>query len=64
MSQKHRHLLDLMGPCAPKESVSIYKKLLRVTDYISGMTDRFATGMFRQIQGIATGTMTPAPLRK
>ncbi len=31
----------------------IYDRILRVTDYVSGMTDRYALSMFRRIQGIA-----------
>lgn len=31
----------------------IYHRILRVTDYVSGMTDRYALSMFRRIQGIA-----------
>lgn len=31
----------------------IYDRILRVTDYVSGMTDRYALSMFRRIQGIS-----------
>jgi len=62
--QKNKHLIDLMGSCAPDKSFDNYTKLLYVLDYVAGMTDRFATGMYRQIQGITTGSMTPATLLK
>ncbi|MCA9808382.1 MAG: hypothetical protein KC476_10550, partial [Cyanobacteria bacterium HKST-UBA06] len=32
---------------------SPYDILLRVTDYVSGMTDDYATDMYRKLQGIA-----------
>ena len=58
---KNRHLISLMGRMKPKSSDTRYEKLLKVTDFISGMTDRFAVGMYRQLQGITTGSLTPAP---
>ena len=61
-STKHAHLRTLMGACVPDEQVSIYERLRRVVDFVSGMTDRYALGMYRQIRGITTGSMTPAPL--
>lgn len=30
-----------------------YLKILKVTDYISGMTDSYAVSLFRQIKGIS-----------
>lgn len=59
---KVQHLRKLMGYMHPRPTDSRYQRLLRVTDFISGMTDRFAVGMYRQLQGIATGGMTPAPV--
>ncbi|MDZ8258273.1 deoxyguanosinetriphosphate triphosphohydrolase [Nostoc sp. ChiQUE01b] len=32
-----------------------YNKILRVTDYISGMTDSYATSLFQQFSGISLG---------
>lgn len=64
ISQKNKHLINLMGTCAPDDSYDIYNKLLHILDYISGMTDKYAIGMYRQIQGITTGGMTPATIIK
>jgi dGTPase len=38
---------------APEEDN--YQKILRVTDYLSGMTDSFATSLFQQFSGISLG---------
>ncbi|MFH1804931.1 MAG: hypothetical protein ABID63_08600 [Pseudomonadota bacterium] len=32
--------------------VGPYEKIMRVMDYISGMTDRYAVTLFRKLQGI------------
>jgi dGTPase len=61
-SGKNRHLLVLMGEGAPKNEDSDYEVLMKVLDFVSGMTDRFALGMYRQLEGISLGGMTPAPL--
>ncbi|NJK50071.1 hypothetical protein HC931_19770 [Candidatus Gracilibacteria bacterium] len=37
----------------PVEGDSCYDKLLKVTDYISGMTDSYATTLFQQLKGIS-----------
>jgi dGTPase len=63
-TQKNRHLIDLMGTCAPKARFDTYTKLLYVLDYVSGMTDKYAIGMYRQIQGITTPGSTPATIIK
>ncbi|MFH1804929.1 MAG: deoxyguanosinetriphosphate triphosphohydrolase [Pseudomonadota bacterium] len=34
------------------ETVGLYEKIMRVMDYISGMTDRYAVTLFRKLQGI------------
>ena len=39
----------------PAESESSYSKILRVTDYISGMTDSYATSLFQKLKGISLG---------
>jgi len=63
-TQKDRHLINLMGASAPDTTFSTYTKLLYVLDYVSGMTDKYATGMYRQIQGITTPGSTPATILK
>ncbi|MFQ4143816.1 deoxyguanosinetriphosphate triphosphohydrolase [Chlorogloeopsis sp. ULAP02] len=37
----------------PDDNDDIYNKILRITDYISGMTDSYATSVFQQISGIS-----------
>jgi dGTPase len=37
----------------PDAGDSCYDKLLKVTDYISGMTDSYATTLFQQLKGIS-----------
>ncbi|MGB5711465.1 MAG: deoxyguanosinetriphosphate triphosphohydrolase [Waterburya sp.] len=37
----------------PIEGDSLYSNLMRITDYISGMTDTYATELFQQLQGIS-----------
>lgn len=61
-SAKSKRLFTLMGEDAPKGDYSPYETLLKVIDFVSGMTDRFALGMYRQLDGISLGGMTPAPL--
>lgn len=56
-----KKLLKLMGTCRPDDCITSYEKVMRVNDFVSGMTDRFALGMYRQIKGISHGGMTPAP---
>ena len=40
-----------MGINAPNESDSIYTAYLRVIDFISGMTDNYATFISKQFSG-------------
>jgi len=51
ISLKSAHLLRVMGEMAPKEDDSLYQKYLKVTDYISGMTDNYATYLAKQLTG-------------
>jgi dGTPase len=37
----------------PDSDEDVYNKIFRITDYISGMTDYFATGLFQQFSGIS-----------
>jgi len=34
------------------DAPDLYSRLMRVMDYISGMTDRYAVTLFRKLQGI------------
>jgi dGTPase len=48
---RQRKLLDLL-PDPPGPDASPYTRLLRVTDHLSGMTDRYAIATFRKLRGI------------
>jgi len=50
-----------MGRMNPEDSDSNYQKIMRVVDFIAGMTDRYALGIYRQLKGIAVSSSTPAP---
>ena len=56
-SIKSQHLVRLMGRDLPIEETNPEQKLRSVVDFISGMTDRFALGMYRQLEGISLGGM-------
>ncbi|OWY64648.1 deoxyguanosinetriphosphate triphosphohydrolase [cyanobacterium TDX16] len=38
---------------ADDENLDLYKKILKVTDYISGMTDSYAVSVYKKIKGIS-----------
>jgi dGTPase len=48
---KYKRILDLMGEEHPTEKNSYYENLLKVTDYVSGMTDNYATYVANQFSG-------------
>ncbi|WP_449420491.1 deoxyguanosinetriphosphate triphosphohydrolase [Phormidium nigroviride] len=54
-STKKGKLLKLMLPkeYCPADSDSSYSKILKITDYISGMTDSYATTLFQELKGIS-----------
>ncbi len=60
-SFKSWRLCGLMGDMTPKPEDDPYRLLLRVCDFVGGMTDRFAVGVYRQVKGISLGGLTPAP---
>jgi dGTPase len=60
-SFKSQRLYHLMGDMKPDVTMPTYDALMRITDFVSGMTDRYAVGVFRQIKGITLGSLTPAP---
>lgn len=47
-----RNLLQLMGSYAPPAGESHYKGLMRILDYIGGMTDNYAMRLAKRIRGI------------
>lgn len=52
LSFRQNRALDLMGINAPKNSDDLYLSYLRVIDFISGMTDNYATFVSKQLAGI------------
>ena len=55
-TKRQRKTLDLLGQNGAVEdprALSRYERLLRVTDYVSGMTDRYALALYRRIRGIS-----------
>ncbi len=46
-------LRRMMGEAAPLAGAGPYDKLLAVTDFISGMTDRFAVSTYQAVRGIS-----------
>jgi dGTPase len=54
VSYKSERVLSMMGINAPKAGDKLYESYLKVTDYISGMTDNYASYMARQIGGMGT----------
>jgi dGTPase len=51
ISYRHDRVMRMMGFDAPKPGDELYPALLKVTDYISGMTDPYATRMARELAG-------------
>jgi dGTPase len=49
--RKCRDLLHHDGVCV--DAPTLYERVLRVTDFVSGMTDRGALGTYRRLKGIA-----------
>jgi len=55
LSYKDERALDLMGVNRPAESDDLYRGYLRVVDFITGMTDNYATFIAEQFSGSGTG---------
>ena len=53
LSFRSERILCMMGTNAPKKDDSLYYSYMQVMDYISGMTDSYATHMAKQIGGMA-----------
>ncbi|MDY6825498.1 MAG: deoxyguanosinetriphosphate triphosphohydrolase [Thermodesulfobacteriota bacterium] len=53
LSFRSERILSMMGINAPKRGDSLYYSYMQVMDYISGMTDSYATHMAKQIGGMA-----------
>jgi dGTPase len=54
ISYKSEQVLALMKFEAPQYGDALYPSLLKVTDYISGMTDHYASRMANQLAGMST----------
>ncbi|MEM7556271.1 MAG: deoxyguanosinetriphosphate triphosphohydrolase [Cyanobacteria bacterium P01_A01_bin.84] len=55
-SQKGKLVCQLLPEkYRPQPGESKYQKILKITDYISGMTDSYATSLFQQLSGISLG---------
>lgn len=62
-SEEHRsfkssRILDLLGVKQPDKGLSLYDTMLPFLDYLSGMTDHFATHIAQQIQGLVAPDVT------
>ena len=55
LSYKDERALDLMGVNRPTENDNLYRGYLRVIDFITGMTDNYATFIAEQFSGSGTG---------
>jgi dGTPase len=67
-SLRHEHLLHIVG-LRPKGGIKAPAKgqeraeaVRDMVDFVAGMTDRYALGLFRQIEGISHATSSPMPL--
>jgi len=54
LKKKERRLARLIGDDSILRANTMYDALLCMTDFVSGMTDRFAVETFRQLTGIST----------
>ena len=54
ISYKSSRVLAMMGLNAPQKGDDLYQSFLKVTDYISGMTDNYASHMAKQIGGMGS----------
>lgn len=55
LSYRSQKILDLLGNDAPDPNASLYEIFQRFLDYLSGMTDNYATYLARQVGGTAHG---------
>lgn len=53
-SKYHKKVMQLL-PGVFNDEDSKYEKIMKVLDYISGMTDNFATDLYKRIKGIEIG---------
>lgn len=53
LSYRSERIISLMGIHAPDPALPLYKAYMRALDFISGMTDNYATYLARQIGGLS-----------
>ena len=56
LSPKNRSIINLLPKrifYGEKENPELYQRLLRIIDFVSGMTDSYAVSIFRKIKGIS-----------
>jgi dGTPase len=53
LSYRSERIISLMGIHAPKPDLPLYNAYMRALDFISGMTDNYATYLARQIGGLS-----------
>ncbi len=54
ISNRNRTIFNLLPQNMRKEiPADLYQRLLRILDFVSGMTDSFAVSLFRKIKGIS-----------
>lgn len=51
-SFKAKHIFDILGDNAPKD-LGLYPALIRITDFVSGCTDKYATQLSQRLRGVA-----------
>ena len=47
--------IKLLPPAFNYDGESVYKRVLGILDYVSGMTDNYATDLYKRIKGIEIG---------
>ena len=52
ISENYRQIYHLYAKNASSEEEKLYLRLLLVTDFISGMTDRYAKDLYQKLNGI------------
>jgi dGTPase len=53
ISFKAKHIFDLLGLSAPGPQDDVYRALIRITDFVSGCTDKYAAQLSQRLSGTA-----------
>jgi dGTP triphosphohydrolase len=51
-SFKAQRVFSLLGVDAPRKDDELYNGLIRITDFVCGSTDRYATELSRRLSGV------------